>query len=1183
IGVALIGNVTRAQFGNISPGPSLGQSVTPDSIVQVTAEAQGLPQVDPSALPPFGTFWWAMPGGGGAAPMPCPPANPNVPIYQITEGQFLVDQTAGQVLTGSRAAAQQTRSDQVASALEAQATSLVTLISQVLTTAANQSLRTLARTMNIGVPIPGDDSDGGDGGGGFFTNNFSNFAFNREQLWLEITNVSNDFSFYNLHNATNLVYAIWTTTNLLAPFAVETELWPTDRNCQPFSLHNNSRPYLFVRAEDWTGVDSDGDGVPDWWAWEYWGTTNLTNTNLDYSGNGNTFAQDYSNNITPTVFVFTNLEVPNNYVSTSQPVVQLDVAGNPYYIATLIDDDNFSNAVWNTYSGASVAVNLGSVQGWHQVWVGLRGHADDPATAVWQWKRIKLDWTPPALFITNPTNTTVDIPTIQLQGFSPEALSSISYDLTNAAGLVTNQQILVLNQYYDTSTGEYTTNTWQAFDVVLTNGVNTFIFHATDLAGNPTTASYSMTVDYSAKTNAPSVQVTWPQDGEKIANSSVTIRGQVADATVAVTASVVATNGETNTVSGVVERSGRFWLDNLPLTGGTNIVTITASNVMGKAATITLNLVKNDMTLTLDDISDSTELWQPTIDLRGKVSDPTAAIYVNGVEGSNHGDGTWSASNVPVTEGGVAIFDLNAVPAGGGDPANSVNLDKPAMLYLAHDVQNKTGSTHENWSGAEKDGCGPDDRDENADSKYNFHYDHEWNSTNGGSGAKYDRWYWVDGLGNVTSNLTSGIMNWNTTNGVETDTNSDGTTSTFSIGLPQFGNEHCNVNDPKNSVPVVYDDAWDDDTITNSYSETYTRTADTAWHLKTGGRGLPGLSGPQAVFQFTGYAWKISDKRATPPYSGGQIISPQSITINNKVLGSDNMMYQKLPDNIDIDVTPQVPGIDFYTFYIGMSRHTLTSYTLHPALTDAYRGRTQVGVGEEVSVYLDPPLGMAFPENPTWYVSGGGIDATNGSATTFTAASNACSATVTVQVRDVQLAKNFGVVEPSGVDHANVTISDLKHFNTGEAGAGMHLHPYMAPTSVSFYRVQCEEVGEDASDVTGYFANNPPFTVNALSHRGNTTRNGYKKGDAWFQLQESNLWQEGWDNANTRALPDLPWSDGHFSWVIPGKWKIGSGPTNNIANGWDQRFTINSLGTVTVTKFGHTVTRHINEITGTVN
>jgi len=582
------------------------------------------------------------------------------------------------------------------------------------------------------------------------------------------------------------------------------------------------------------------------------------------------------------------------------------------------------------------------------------------------------------------------------------------------------------------------------------------------------------------------------------------------------------------------------------------------------------------MTLTLDDIGDSAELWQPTIDLTGEVSDPTASIYVNGVQGINYGDGTWSASHVPVTEGGEAIFDLNACPAGSGDPANSVNLDKPAILYLARDVQNKTGSTHDNWSGAENDGGGPDDGDENSDSKYNFHYDHDWNSTNGGSGSKYDRWYWVDGSGNVTSNLTSGTMNWNTTNGVETDTANDRTVTSSQIGLPLFGNEHCNVKDPKNPAPVVYDDPWDDDIETNTYSETYTRTADTTWHLKTGGRGLPGLSVPQAVFQFSGYAWEVLNKRATPPLPADRGIPPQNITINGKALGSDNMMYQKLTDNIDIDVTPQVPGKDFYTFYVGMSRHTLTSYTLHPALTDPYRGRTQVGVGEEVSVYLDPPLGMTFPENPTWYVSGGGIDGTTGSATTYTAASNACSATVTVQVRDVQLEKTFTVKEPSGYDakHTHITSTFTNAFPSGVVAAKMHLNVYVAPTDVSFYRLMCVEVGEDATNTWGCFnASNTP------SHKGGP---GQGKGDEWFKIYEDNSWEHGvqgrdWDTCA------LQWNDypGGFTWPIPAKWRIeyDGGTEHTNIHFSDQVFSIDTNGTVTIQKFGTNVTRTINNVT----
>jgi hypothetical protein len=579
-------------------------------------------------------------------------------IYQITEGQFLVDETGGQVTVNSLQSRTQTQttSSTVASEVTLQADAVVNLITQIQTAAANQQTRATMQAMGMDVPSPGD---GGDGGSNNYSGFSSTYTIDPDALWLEITNVSGGLAYLNLHNGSNEVYCIWSTTNLATPFAdwqVETELWPSNAAVLSFMVSTLNRPNLFVRAEDWTGVDSDGDGVPDWWAWKYFGNVNVTDTNLDYSGNGNTFAQDYSNNVTPTVFVFTNLEVPNNYVSSSQPAVQLDVAGTPYYVATLIDDDNFSNAVWNPYSGSTVTVNLGIVQGWHEVWIGLRGHADDPTSAVWQRKRLKLDWTPPALFITNPTNSTVDIPMIQLTGYSPEALSSISYDLSNAVGTVTNQQLLVLNQYYDTNTFEFTTNTFQAFDVMLTNGVNTFTLHATDLAGNVTTLVTNFTLDYSAKTNPPSVQITWPQPGTQISGNSFTVDGQVNDATVTVAATITDSSGNTNMVKGLVERSGTFWVENLPLNSGTNSVRLTVTDVAGNVATTNFNVTQSAVTLTVNPVAPDSQLWQPTVNVGGTISDASYAVWVNGVKGHNNGDGTWTASNVPVNDGGTASF-----------------------------------------------------------------------------------------------------------------------------------------------------------------------------------------------------------------------------------------------------------------------------------------------------------------------------------------------------------------------------------------------------------------------------------------------------------------------------------------------------------------------------------------------
>ena len=267
-------------------------------------------------------------------------------------------------------------------------------------------------------------------------------------LWLEITNYDGNYAYLNLMNGTDFVYCVKSATDLTVPFSawqVEGEMFPTNdqTNCLPFTVATLGRTNLFLRAMDWNGIDSDGDGVPDWWSWLYWATNNLPDTSLDYSGDGNTFAQDYSNNIVPTVFSFTGLEVTNNYANSMSVPVQLDVSGNPCNVAITVDDTNYaSDAAWEDYSGSDVTVNLGLTEGWHDVWIGLRGHGDDPANAVWQWSRLKLDLTPPQLVITSPTNGTVDASMIQLTGYSPEAVDSISYDLSNAVAVATNQQMV---------------------------------------------------------------------------------------------------------------------------------------------------------------------------------------------------------------------------------------------------------------------------------------------------------------------------------------------------------------------------------------------------------------------------------------------------------------------------------------------------------------------------------------------------------------------------------------------------------------------------------------------------------------------------------------------------------------------------------------------------------------------
>ena len=143
-----------------------------------------------------------------------------------------------------------------------------------------------------------------------------------------------------------------------------------------------------------------------------------------------------------------------------------------------------------------MVVNLNAGDGYYNILVGLRGRSTD-AQQTWLDAQLILDTVPPVLAITNPTTSVVSQPMIQLQGYANESLGALTFDVSNAAGVWTNRTGSTTDRFYDTNLFEFTTNWFQCYDVALANGLNTLTVHATDLAGNTTTASAGFTLDFS--------------------------------------------------------------------------------------------------------------------------------------------------------------------------------------------------------------------------------------------------------------------------------------------------------------------------------------------------------------------------------------------------------------------------------------------------------------------------------------------------------------------------------------------------------------------------------------------------------------------------------------------------------------------------------------------------------------
>ena len=740
--------------------------------------------------------------------------------------------------------------------------------------------------------------------------------------------------------------------------------------------------------------------------------------------------------------------------------------------------------------------------------------------------------------------------------------------MSNATGIATNQNAFVTDQAFDTNKFDFTTNWFQAYDVPLTNGVNHVTLRVSDRAGNMTTTNFNVTLNYSGATN-PVVSLAWPTNGMELCGSSFTLRGMVDDPCASVSATVTDTNGNVNTIAGEVERSGVLWVENLPLAEGTNWITLNVTNAAGHSSETNMSVVKSDMTLMVTNISG--DLWQPPVNVSGFVSDTTAAIYVNGLKGTNYGNGTWEVDNVPLSASGVASFDVNAIPGGGGDPAINTNVDKaPEILIVKYD-ETTTDYNHDSvrdtnntvWTRHYLAGltvhaggmyyetnCGYSDI-----SNYGFH--------EGWPYSYDDQFSWSDtdpaGLEIYT---VGGVLNY--------------------VGPVLWGSWMDSYYQAAMAIPdgaYYYGDAkapyqWHD-----AYSiDNLTVGAATQLKLYTGGRAL---SGQKNLFCINARADEYDQVTDNIDYYVWEALNSRSVDKTRLEVGTmgsaggDGNLWVALADNAEPDVTVVAPGIKHYNAWASPTKYELVHQTVNPALTDTNLARLNLGVGEEVDFHFSNEVDGSITAAASWSKTAGFLDYSSGFEE-FEALDTAQTATVTVTAEGVTLPPvTFNVLEPSGIATNTYKVNEYtNYFHVGNSGAGMYIRVYIAPTDVSFYRVQCMEVGEDATNITGYYTNymSLPGYPSNLSHIGQGANDP-------FQINTDNSWEHtpsrDWDNAWWQNLTPPPsWSAGGFIWNIPGAWTVDGSTWHTNMTPWSQVFTNQADGTMTIQKFGLSVTRN---------
>jgi len=276
------------------------QPAVPDSIVQITAEMQGLQAVAYGDLPPFGTYWEVMPGGG-MAPLPAPLFDPSLPIYAMTDTIFLVDASNGQLAVNPRQTSMMAMSaiSATTAAVQTQATAVANLIDRVQAASASLTMQSMATANSLSGP-PGFGVNGGSYTPNGVTNSFStpNYGTN---LWIAQSSVAGGYLAstgsntiadvqYEIQSKTNLMQTDWQSEG----FIYGSEL----TNWTPLSVSQNGRINLFLRLKSWA---DDGSGLPIWWQLEYFGYVGV-DPNANPKGDGWSNIQKFQNGMNPNTF-----------------------------------------------------------------------------------------------------------------------------------------------------------------------------------------------------------------------------------------------------------------------------------------------------------------------------------------------------------------------------------------------------------------------------------------------------------------------------------------------------------------------------------------------------------------------------------------------------------------------------------------------------------------------------------------------------------------------------------------------------------------------------------------------------------------------------------------------------------------------------------------------------------------
>ncbi len=371
-----------------------------------------------------------------------------------------------------------------------------------------------------------------------------------------------------------------------------------------------------------------------------------------------------------TTVVFAATDALSGIATTSAPVLvttegatqgvtgtATDVAGNSATLSTTVQLDRTPPTLTPVVTPAPNAA------GWHMSDVTVSFTATDSLSGL-------ATATPPVVVTTDGAGQVVSGSATDVAGNTASATATLSLDRTPptiSATVAPPPNAAGWHQAAPTVTFTCTDLLSQiaacpAPVTVMTEGAGQVVpGTAVDVAGNPATASVTVSLD----TTAPVVTITAPPEGAVIPTPSVTVTGTVSEAVANLTV---------NDVPATVT-AGAFTVE-VPLTLATTTLVAVATDPASHtgSATRTITLDTTSPVVRILTPATGQVLRTPTVTVTGTLDDSTAAVTVNGVA-ATIADGRFTAAGVALGAGATALT------AEARDPAGNVGTDQVAVTF----------------------------------------------------------------------------------------------------------------------------------------------------------------------------------------------------------------------------------------------------------------------------------------------------------------------------------------------------------------------------------------------------------------------------------------------------------------------------------------------------------------------